>query len=381
VTEDTWRRHNGWGSIRLLADTAIRVATEHLSELRRDIRYGLRALAASPGFTAVALISLTLGIGVATSAFSWLNGYFLRDVPAVTRPDDLVVAQAPVSYDSYKRYRERRELFSDAMAYEAPVPFGVSFGGRTERTWGHLVTASYFATLGVTPAVGRSFVPEDEQPGRAPIVVVSHRFWVNHLGSDPAVIGKALQVNRQPCTIIGVGPEEFQGASPMLSGADLWLPVSVGAHVAPELAGDPLARYDLAILHFVARLRPGVAASGAEAALDAVARQLEQEHGDPERNRKGRRVTLLPGGKLFPIPKRELPLLTGFMALLGGMILLIASSNVASMVLARGADRRQEIAIRTALGAGRARLIRQLLTENMLVAAGAGVLGLLLRFA
>ena len=382
VTEDAcdaiWRRHGVVGFLRLLADIAIRVAVEHLSELRRDIRYGLRALAASPGFTAVALISLTFGIGVATSAFSELNGYVLRDVPAVQKPGQLVVVQGPVSYPNYKRYSERSDLFSGTLAYAAPVPFGVSLGGRTERTWGHLVTASYFPTLGVIPALGRVFRREDEQPGRAPIVVVSYRFWRNHLGSDSLVVGRALQVNGQPCTIIGVGPEEFQGASPMVYGADLWLPVSVGARVAPELAGNVLERHDRATFHFVGRLRPGVAAPRAEAALDTIARQLEQEYGDPERNWKGRRVTLLPGGKLLPIPKRDLPLLTGFMAVLGGMILLIASFNVASMLLARAADRRKEIAVRLALGAGRGRLIRQLLTESMLLAAGAGVLGLLM---
>ena len=139
VTEDAidsfWRRHGVLGLVRLLADIAIRVPAEHLAELGQDIRYGLRMLAGSPGFTAVALVSLTLGIGVATSAYSELNGMVLRDVPGVLKPDELVTLGAPASYPHYKRYRERSGLFASTLAYVAPMPFGVSLGGRTELIW------------------------------------------------------------------------------------------------------------------------------------------------------------------------------------------------------------------------------------------------------
>jgi predicted permease len=307
-----------------------------------------------------------------------MNGMILRDVPGVTKPDQLVTLRGPSSFPAYKRYRERSDLFSSTLAYAAPVPLGVSLGGYTERTWGHLVTASYFPTLGVRPYLGQVFGSEHEQPGRAPTVVVSYRFWQEHLGSDPLVTGKVLRINGQPCTVIGIGPKDFFGASPTVYGADLWLPVAVDARVAPELAGNALEQHDKAIFHFIARLQPGVSAASAEAALDTVARQLEQEYGEPDKNQKGRRVTLLPGGKLIPVRKQDLPFLTGYFTLLGGMILLIASSNVANMMLARAADRRREIAVRLALGAGRGRLIRQLLTESLLLAGGAGVLGFLL---
>jgi predicted permease len=350
----------------------------HTHDLWQDVRYGLRTLAASPGFTAVALLSLTLGIGVATSAYSELNGFIGRDVPGALKPGELVTMEAPIAYPDYRRYRERTDLFTGTTAYAAPVPLGVTLGGRSERIWGHLVSASYFSTLGVRPAWGSFFSSEEEQTGRSPNVVVSYRYWQNHLGSDLKALGKSLRVNGQPCTIIGIAPPEFQGASPMVYGADLWLPVSVGGRLAPELADQTLERHDRAIFHMVGRLPAGVSSSRAEAALDALARQLEQENGDPDRDQKGGRVRLLPGGKLLPIRQQDLPVVTGFMTLLGGMILLIACANVVNMTLARAMDRRKEIAIRLALGAGRARLIRQLLTESMLVAVSAGVLGFLL---
>ncbi len=382
LTEDTvdlvWQLHGTPGLGRIVLDIALRVVIEHLASLWRDVRYGIRSLAGSPGFTAVALLSLALGIGVATSAFSELNGFILRDVPRVARPGELVMLRNPISYPSYQRFRKSYELYSDTLAYLAPVPLGVSFGGGTERTWGNIVTASYFTTLGVKPILGRTFGLEDEKSGRAPNAVVSYRFWQNRFGSAPSVVGRTLKINGQNCTIVGVAPEEFQGASPMVYGADIWLPLSVGERVVPELAGDVLTRYDRPVLQFVARLQPGVAAPRVEAALDSMARQMEIEFGDPERNQKGRRVTVLPGGQMLPIPKRDLPMLTSYFTLLGGMILLIAASNVANMALARGADRRKEIAVRLAMGAGRWRLIRQLLTESMLIAAGAGVLGFLM---
>ena len=376
--EPVWQRYGALGLVRLLADIAIRVPIEHLAELRQDVRYGLRMLAASPGFTLVALVSLSLGIAVATCAYSEVNGLILRNLPGVPKPQELVALEAPTSYPNYQRYRERTDLFSSTLAYVAPVPFGVSLGGHTERIWGHLVTPSYFATLGVRPTLGRFFDPRAEQSGQAPVIVVSYRFWQEYLGSGLAVIGSTLRINGQPCTVIGVGPGNFLGASPGFFPADIWIPVSVSARIAPELADNALERRDVAMFQMVGRLRPGVTAESAQAALDSVARQIEQDYGDAGRERGGRRVSLVPGGKLLPIRKRDRPFFMEVLLLLGGLVLLIACANAANMMLARAKDRRREIAVRLSLGASRVRLIRQLLTESMLVAAGAGVLGFIL---
>ena len=375
AADAVWRRHGIAGLFRLLADIAVRLPLEYLAELRQDVRYGLRALRASPGFTAVALVSLTLGITVATCAFSELNGFVLRDVPGVQRPGELVLLESPSSYPAYREYRQREDLFSGALAFLAPVPFEVSLGGLTERAWGHAVTSSYFETLGVHPLFGRFFDRAGDQTGREPRVVVSHQFWQDRLGSDPSIIGKRIRINGQPCTVTGVGPESFAGASPMIYPADFWLPLPADSRLVPELANDALEHADLAVFHVEARLRPGVAPSRAEAALDAIERRFEQDHGLPGRDRPGRRVTLLPAGKLLPVRKQDLPMLTGFFSVLGLMILLIASSNMANMLLARAAGRRKEIAVRLAMGAGRWRLVRQLLAESGLIAAAAGVLG------
>jgi predicted permease len=352
-------------------------AARQAGELGKDVRYALRSLAGSPGFTAVALISLSLAICIVTCAFTEMNGMALRSIPGVENPQELVALQLPASYPAYQRYRAHDEVFSSTLAYLAAVPFGVSMGGRTERHWGHLVTPSYFPTLGVHPAMGR-FFDDAERPGAVTPVVVSYRFWQEQLASDPLAIGKTLRINSQAATVVGVGPKEFLGASPVLFGADLWLPLSVGERMAPELAGQVLERRDRTIFRMVGRLRPGVAMSRVEAELDATAQQMEQENGDAASSRKGRRVLLVEGGKLLPLRKQDLPFFTSFFTVMASLIMLIACANVGNMMLARAAGRRKEIAVRLALGASRARIVRQLLAESMMLVAAAAVPGFLM---
>lgn len=346
----------------------------YLADLGRDVTRSVRALVASPGFTVVALLSLGMGICIAACAFSEMNGIVLRNLPVVSKPDELVALELPVTYPEFKRYRERSDLFVAATAYIAPVPFTVSFAGHKERIWGHLVSGSYFSTLGVAPAMGRLFGVAEEEAGTTPEVVLSFRFWKEQLGSA-AVVGKTLQVNGSPCTVVGIGPENFLGASPSLYVADLWVPVTVGSQLAPELENDALNRNDLALFHVIGRLKPGINSERAESELDAVAKQLERDNGIASNLEKGRHLTLSEGGKLLPLRKQDLPFFTSFFLIMAGLVMLIACANVANMMLARSTRRRREIAVRLALGAGRARILRLLASETMLIAAGAGALG------
>src|SRR5215472_1020595 len=361
-----------FGGARLLTDAALRLFVEHFAQLARDIRYGLRSLAGSPGFTAVAMISLSLGICIATCAFSEMNGMVMRDLPGAARADELTALDRPASYPAYRRYHARDDLFSDSAAYVAAVPFAVVLNGHTERIWGHFVTPSYFSTFGVPPAFGSVF--DARADGRT--AVASYRFWKEHLAGDPAAIGSTLRINGQRVTLIGVASSGFLGAQP-ITPADLWLPLPPDPAIAPALAGTALERSDLNVLTVVARLRAGVGMPAAEAALDAVARQFEQDSGSPDRSRPGRRIALVEGGKCIPLGKRDKPFFTTFFTVMAGLILMIACANVANMMLARAAGRRREIAVRLALGAGRGRIVRQLVTESLLVAGGAGVIGAL----
>ena len=375
AVESIWRRHGRLGLLRLLVDLAIRVPAEQVAQFGRDVRYTLRSLMSSAGFAAVTVVSLTLATCIATCSFSMMNGIVLRVLPSVAEPEQLVGIKEPVSFPGYKRYRDLNDIFSSTMAYAAPVPFGIAQDGRTQRVWGQLVTPSYFVTLGVPAAQGHVFGAQDEQPGASPRVVVSNRFWHGVLGGDPDVVGKTLRVNGHAVTIVGVGPKDFLGASPALFASDLWIPVLAGEEIAPELSDHVLANRDRKMFHLVGRVQPGVTFDSAEARLDAIARQIEHDNGrsaDPDRSR---RITLVTAGKLLPLRKQDLPFFTSFFLILAALVVLIACTNLANMMLARATQRRREVAIRLALGASRGRLIFQLLVESMMVAIAAGVCG------
>jgi predicted permease len=373
AADPVWRRHGLRGLLRLLADVALRIPVEYATEFRQDLIYSARMLRASPGFTVVALVSLTLGIGVATAAFSDMNGFVLRDVPAVARPGELVAVKSPISYEAFRRYRDHPDLFTGAMTYLAPVAVGLSTGGRAERTWANAVSVSYFDVLGVRPLAGRFFERDDRAA-----IVISHRLWKDRFGGDPSAIGRSFRLNGHPWVLVGIAPEDFRGASPMVYGADLWLPLSADPAIVPELGGDILESRDRKVFRMVARLRPGVSSTLAESALEPIARRMEDEEDAPDRDRKGRRVILAQGGKLMPLETKDILPLASFFIVLGGLILLIACANVGNMMLARATARRKEIAMRLALGAGRPRLVRQLLVESLLLAVLSGAGGLVM---
>ncbi len=347
---------------------------KRLLDFWRDSVYAFRVLAKAPGFTAVGVLSLTLGIGVCSVFYSELNALVFRPLPAARTPEALVALESLSSYPYFERYREQPALAS-AAAFVGPAPFSVvldaSAGAKTARIFGHLVSPNYFATLGVEPAMGRFFSPEVEKEGTAPVAVISDRLWRGKLNSDPKVIGRSLRLNGKSITIVGVAPKRFLGVFP-IAPADVFVPVTSGGSIAPELGGGALHRREVAIFRVVGRLAPGVARTAAEAALDSVKRHLDDEGAVPESERKGRQVRLLSASGMMPMPPEQKAMTYSFMAVLMGLILSLACTNLANLLLARASQRRKEVAMRIALGANRFRLIRQLLTESVLLALAGG---------
>ena len=368
-------RYGWWGVASLLADTAVRLPGMYLSEIRQDVVYGLRMMAKSPGFTAAAVLSLGIGIGLCCTILSVIRS--IVGPPAGVRdPAALVTFHwSQASYPYFERYRDQQRTVASAAAFIGPVPLTVApaAGPRegTERIYGHLVSPEYFATLGVSPSAGRLFSPQTEVLGADAVVVVSHRFWRTHLAADPDAVGHRLRVNGRITTIVGVAPAGFLGIWPG-NPADLFVPVTCGAGLAPELAGDPLNDSSREIFRVVLRLAPGVTLAMAEGAMNAQARALDQQRGV---HREHERVLrLIPAGTKMYISPEQRAFVDTFNVVLWGLVMALVCANVSGLLMARGRERRKEIAVRLSLGAGRARLVRQFLTESVLLSV-AGALG------
>jgi predicted permease len=381
---EAWRRYGLFGLVRLLADIAFRLPAEYLTEIRQDLAYALRVLARAPGFTSVAVLSLGVGIGMCCAVLSECRA-IVGPAPGLSDPATLATfIWTRVSYPYFERYRDARQTVASAAAVLGPVPFAMALTGdksaRAERVSGHLVSPEYFATLGVTPAAGRVFGRETEKPGMPPVVVVSDRFWRTHLGADPHAVGRTLRLNGSMATIVGIGPRDFLGVWPQ-SPADLFVPVTSGASLAPELSGDPLHRSDREIFRVVFRLAPGVTLPAAEAALDAMTRNIDQETGARhDRDPKGRVVRLMPAGTVGYATPEQHAFIDTFNVVLWALVLSLVCANLASLLLARGSQRRREIAIRLSVGASRVRLVRQFLTESVLLSLAGGLAGIVLAY-
>jgi predicted permease len=384
VVKEIAKRQGVAGLVRLIADIAIRVPLEYLSEVRGDMRYALRALIKSPGFALVGIISMGLSIGLTTNVYSSKWALLFRDLPAAANAKRLVMPEKPVSYYYIEQFREQKNLFAGVAAFEIGVPFNVTLeangNGKPQRVFGQLVSPDYFRVLGVQPQRGRVLSTEFDKPGDTPVVVISERFWRNRLHSSPDAVGQILRLNGQIATIVGITPKNFYGAFSIYP-AELFVPITAPAALAPELANDvlhqPHAKEFLAMICLV----PGVTLDSAEAALDAITRRLdEQDLRSPPATDKARRVTLLPAGTRVPLPRRLRPVLLGFFLLLTGLVMTLASTNLANMLIARGANRRKELAIRLAVGAGRFRLIRQMMAEGILLSLLGGLAGFALAY-
>jgi predicted permease len=351
-----------------------------MGALWQDIRFGWRQLLKHPGFTALAILSMALGIGANTAIFSLIDTVLLRPLP-VREPSQLIAVDGQLrngtdftlqSYLNYKDYRDRNTVFSGLLAYRFVVA-SLSHNGVNERAWGFDVSGNYFDVLGVKPALGRGFLPEEDQTqNQHPVVILSHSCWQKRFAGDPSIIGRKILLNTQPFIVIGVAPAGFVGTEVAFA-PEFWVPLMMAKQIEPESTW--LDMRDSDNLFVIGRLKPGLTVEQAKAQLDTVTRGMAEEH--PKEN-AGRSVLLMPPGLFIPDIRNSIFAFSGLLAVVGALVLLLACVNLANLLLARATERRKEIGIRLAIGASRGQLVRQLLTESTMLSLAGGAIGLLL---
>jgi predicted permease len=350
-----------------------------MDSLIKDIRYAIRGLIKRPVFVAVAVITLALGIGANTAIFSLVNTVLLRSLP-VERPGEIVSVAArgkndslsAFSYPNYKDFRDRNEVLSGFLVYRF-VPLSLSRGGANERIWGYEVSGNYFDVLGVKAIQGRTFLPEEDKTKNTnPVVVISYDSWQRRFGGDPSFVGKDVLINNHQFHVIGIAPKGFKGTEFVYS-PEIWLTVSMMEWAEPGATW--LDDRDSKNFFGIGRLKTGINSRQAEASLNVLSQQLAKEYPD---SNEGQSIKVGAPGFILPDLRGAVVSFTWVMMAAVGLVLLVTCTNLAGLMLARATDRRKEIAIRLAMGANRLRLIRQLLTESILISLIGGAAGLLL---
>jgi len=354
-----------------------------MNSLWQDMRYGLRMIVKAPGYAAITILTLALGIGANTTIFTWINSTLLNPVPGVSNTSELVALSLskpgdnafPFTYPDLEAMRDGQQSFTGITAC-ALIPMSLTGKGKPQRIWGAVATANYFDVLGVRPFLGRTFLPEEgEKPDGAPVAVISYRLWQRRFSANPDVLGQTMELNQHPYMIVGVAPEVFQGSQTGLR-SDIWVPLMMEAQLVPQ--GDLIHDHHYFWLSLYARLKPGVTARQAQEEM--TVRLQSEVKNYPDEHRGHSRVTAYPLSR-DPFGMNEfLSTMLPVLMCIAGVVLLLACANVANLMLVRSVARRREIAIRTSLGATRWRLVRQLLIESLVLAFAGGAVALLITF-